>query len=273
MFPESLIELTRFNEDTYAFRSGGYISVFITTDQGVIVVDAIGGGNRRRTPDALKAAIAMVTDQPVRYLVYSRSAEDHGSGGIVFADTAEFVGHRNTASELVARPDPRAPVPTITFDDALDLELGGKTVQLRWNALQPSDTCISVRYRNVLNAVDLLRPRSLPYADIPTGPPQGIVDCIARLEADSDWDTVLFGHAIEGRIAGTREDAREYREYLQDLMAGVRAARAAGLADNSEEMVEAIRRELAPRYGTWASFSTWLPSNIQGVIRWWSQEA
>jgi alkyl sulfatase BDS1-like metallo-beta-lactamase superfamily hydrolase len=77
-----LAELVRINEDTYALRIGGYVSLLITTDEGVIVVDPIGGGgNSRANPDALRAAIATVTSEPVRFMVYSHSADDHGAGG------------------------------------------------------------------------------------------------------------------------------------------------------------------------------------------------
>ncbi len=52
-----------------------------------------------------------------------------------------------------------------------------------------------------------------------------------------------------------------------DLVGAVEAARASGFADNSEEMIAAVREALAPPYGTWAGFPTGLAGNIRGVIR------
>lgn len=268
--PQSIAELTRLNEDTNAFRSGGYVSMFITTDEGVIVVDPIGGGNNRNNPAALKAAIATVTDQPVRYMVYSHSAPDHGSGGEVFADTAEFVGHRNTALELEAANDPRRPVPGIAFDEGLWLELGGKRVELRWARLSSQDTYITVHHRNVLMVVDLIRFRNIAFSDLPGASAETFISFIERMESDPSWDTFIYGHANGPAATGTREEAGHYRQYLQNLTTAIRTARAAGRADNSDEMVVAVRAELAPRYGTWAGFSTGLAANIRGVIRWWS---
>ena len=66
---------------------------------------------------------------------------------------------------------------------------------------------------------------------------------------------------------GTKADVRAHRAYLLDLMAAIRAARAQGLADNSEAMVAAIRAERAPRHGTWDQFGPWLPENIEGLTR------
>jgi glyoxylase-like metal-dependent hydrolase (beta-lactamase superfamily II) len=246
--------------------------MFVTTDEGVIVVDPIGGGNNRNNPAALKAAIATVTERPVRYVVYSHGAADHGSGGEVFADTAEFVGHRNTLVELEAANDPRRPVPGIAFDEGLSLELGGKRVELHSAGLSPRDTYITVHYRNVLMAVDNIRFGSIAFSDLPSASAETFIAFVERLEADPSWDTLIYGHATGMRATGTRQETREYREYLQDLTAAIRAARAAGLPDNSDEMVAAVRAELAPRYGTLANFTNGLAANIRGVIRWWSLE-
>ncbi len=76
----------------------------------------------------LKAAIASVTDQPVRYVVYGHDHADHISGGAVFADTAQFVSQQNAVPKIVARGDESTPIPTVIFDESLTLELGGKQV-------------------------------------------------------------------------------------------------------------------------------------------------
>jgi hypothetical protein len=49
--------------------------------------------------------------------------------------------------------------------------------------------------------------------------------------------------------------------------AAIRDARARGLPDNSEAMVNMVRAALAPRYGTWSQFGPWLPENIEGLTR------
>ena len=49
---------------------------------------------------------------PVRYVLYTHRDWDHASGGVVFADTAEFVGHRNMLAALA----PPAGNPPLTPD-------------------------------------------------------------------------------------------------------------------------------------------------------------
>src|SRR5688572_15005245 len=109
---ESIAELVRFAPDVYGFRYQNYVAMFVATDDGVILVDPIGQGNPR-TPSMIKEAVRSVTDQPVKYVVYSHSAADHATGGAVFADTAQFVGHRRTAERLAATNDPTTPAPQI----------------------------------------------------------------------------------------------------------------------------------------------------------------
>ena len=61
-------ELRQFAEDTYAFVSGGYVSLFIVTDEGVIATDP-GSKRGPERAEAYEAAIASVTERPVRNLI------------------------------------------------------------------------------------------------------------------------------------------------------------------------------------------------------------
>jgi len=270
-FPRYLVELAQLNEDTYAVRVGGYSAVFITTDEGVILVDAIsGGGNSPNNAQTLKTVISGVTPLPVRYYVYSHSAADHGQGADVFAETAVLIGHRNALADLEAAQDPRMPPPTIAFDDSLDVELGGKHVELRWTALNEQDPYLTVHFRNVLVAVDNVRLRSIAFSDFPSASADAFIAFIERLEADPTWELFTYGHAVGRDFVGTRADVAQYREYLQELTAAIREARDRGLEDNSEPMIAAVRARLSPRYGSWAGFATGLDANIRGVLRWWN---
>src|SRR3712207_9365624 len=132
------VDLQQFADDTYAFTNGGYISLFIVTDEGVIATDP-GSQSGPERAEAYRAAIASVTDQPVRYLVYSHDHADHATGGEVFADTATFVSHHNAVEKLAALADPRTPVPEIAFTDQLTIELGGKTIELYYTGRNHSD--------------------------------------------------------------------------------------------------------------------------------------
>ena len=115
-------ELQQFADDTYAFVNSGYISLFIVTDEGVIATDPGSQGGPERA-EAYKAAIASVTDQPVRYLIYSHDHADHATGGEVFADTATFIspsqrGRETRGPQRSAHPGARDRLQRPTDDRA-----------------------------------------------------------------------------------------------------------------------------------------------------------
>src|SRR5687768_5969113 len=150
-------EVQQFADDTYAFVSGGYVSLFIVTDEGVIATDPGSLVDPGRA-EAYAAAIASVTDQPVRYLIYSHDHADHATGGGVFADTATFVSHQNAVEKLAALGDPNTPVPSISFTDEMTIALGGTTIELYYAGRNHSDNSIVLLHpaQSIAFAVDFI---------------------------------------------------------------------------------------------------------------------
>lgn len=217
MATESLAELVRFVPDVYGFRWANHVALFIVTDGGVILVDPIGQANPR-TPGLIKEAIRSVTEQPVRYVVYSHSAFDHSTGGAAFADTARFVGHGNTVEPIKAAKDPTTPAPDITFDKKMTLELGGRRLDLYPADLAPTDDYIVVHdpAGRVAMFVDLVQPRNIPFRTL-LGHPDRIVERLRWMENALDFDVIVSGpcHAPDDRHqAGRRRAAPVLRRSL-----------------------------------------------------------
>src|SRR5262245_21377336 len=80
----------------YRAQNNNHYTVFLVTPEGVIMSDPINRDFGRW----LKGEIAARFKVPVRYVLYTHRDWDHASGGVVFADTAEFVGHRNILAAL-----------------------------------------------------------------------------------------------------------------------------------------------------------------------------
>ena len=70
----------------------------------------------------LKNEIATRFRVPVRYVLYTHRDWDHASGGVVFADTAQFVGHVNMLAGL-APPSGNSSLPAA--EAALDTNRNG----------------------------------------------------------------------------------------------------------------------------------------------------
>jgi len=86
--------------DLYRAQNNQHFTVFLVTSEGIIVSDPIN----RAFAEWLRGELEQRFDVPVRYVLYSHHHWDHASGGEVFADTAEFVGHEAMAEALRLRP-------------------------------------------------------------------------------------------------------------------------------------------------------------------------
>src|SRR6185503_10573306 len=80
----------------YRAQNNNHYTVFLVTPEGIIMSDPINRDFARW----LKSELASRFKVPVRYVLYTHRDWDHASGGVVFADTAEFVGHRNMLTAL-----------------------------------------------------------------------------------------------------------------------------------------------------------------------------
>src|SRR5512145_956866 len=80
----------------YRAQNNNHYTVFLVTPEGIIMSDPINRDFARW----LKSEFATRFKVPVRYVLYTHRDWDHASGGVVFADTAEFVGHRNMLTAL-----------------------------------------------------------------------------------------------------------------------------------------------------------------------------
>lgn len=261
--PATVAQLRRIGDSFYVFEFGGYNSVFVVTEAGVIVADPASLNDARA--QLLLASIRAVTSQPVRYVIYSHDHADHATGGWVFAEKPEFVAQRRAAPKMAAQNNARVPVPTKLFDTSEEITLGGKTVQLIFTGRNHSDNSLVLLYpaARVAFAVDFIPVRSLPFRTLPDFYPDEWVRSLEYIQANLDFDTLVPGHGP----LGTKATVGEVRQYVLDLMMAIRAAQRQGLADNSEAMVAAVRAALAPKYSSWDNFGPSLPENIQGLLR------
>ena len=253
-------EITKLADDVYLFRHKFHQSIFITTPKGVIVTDPISS-------DAaawLKAKIKTLTDQPVRYVIYSHHHNDHITGGSVFADTALFVSQAAAKQKILQAADPQTPVPDVTFTDRMSIDLGGKRVELIYTGRNHSDNSLVVLLpqNRLLFAVDFIPIETVAYRALPDGYPDEWIGSLRQVEG-LEFDTLVPGH---GKI-GTREHVRMFRGYLQDLRAAVEEQVRKGVS-----LEEAKKNVQLPKYEQWARYADWFPENVEGMYRYLSEQ-
>ncbi len=230
------MELVEIADDVYVVQhpTGSSNSVFIVTDEGVVVFDA-----DIRTADQVFEAIRRTTDQEIRFMIISHPAGDHSTGAWHFReDMPLIIASRTQASSLSAeemeefneRKISGAPeyaayrnaeliLPDITFDGSLTLKFGGLTFEITEEgaAHSTSDLTLYIQEKRVLAMGDLFK------SEMHTGPGDSVYDSFAAakewiavidriLERRIQVDTYIPGHgpAHVGRGVADLEELRRY---------------------------------------------------------------
>jgi glyoxylase-like metal-dependent hydrolase (beta-lactamase superfamily II) len=153
-------------DGTFLYRSGDQRSLFLVTDDGVIVTDPINAS----VAGDYRAAIAAITDQPVKFVVYSHYHWDRVAGAQIFKDEgAQIVAQEKCAQRFIDNPNPAVVFPDITFDDYYEVALGDQSLELHYFGPSHGDclTVFLVRPANLVQMVDIVNP---PRAAFPADP-------------------------------------------------------------------------------------------------------
>lgn len=247
--------ITHIAGDLYRFQNNFHYSVFLVTDEGILVTDPINADAARW----LKGQLAKrFPDRPVRYLVYSHDHADHIAGGEVFAEEAIVIAHRRAKADIIGEQRPTA-VPDLTFSEAMTIELGGRMVELRYVGQGHSDNMIIMHFppERAVFAVDFISVKRLPYRDLTDAYFPEWIRGVELVEA-MDFDILVPGHGP----LGTPEDVTEHRRYLQALYDAVLTAAREG--QSLEEMKAGIRFEEFSHLG---QYEAWRELNIEGMYR------
>jgi len=210
-------EARELDEGLYTFRYGYTRNIFIVTDDGVIVTDPISRDAAKRLREEIRA----VTDQPVRYVVYSHEHWDHVLGAQIFVEEgAKVVSHEACVPFFERRPHPDLVMPHQTFDGNHEIELGGRTLELIHLGRNHGECLVVMRPGGTrkLFIVDLVTAHRTPLGPLPDYHLPEYLDALRAIEA-MDFDWMIGGH---GPALAPRDAVTERREYLEALMAEVR---------------------------------------------------
>ena len=252
--------VTNLGNGLYVFRWWVYRNFFLVTDDGVIATDPMNP----KAAGLLREEIRKVTDQPVKYVIYSHNHHDHISGGTVFqADGAQFIAHANVRRELDDHPSAIIPRPDITFEDRYTVKLGGKTVELYYFGPNHGDSLIVMRLpaEKILFIVDIVTPRRVAFRGMPDFWPDEWIRSLSEIE-QLDFDYVIAGHGPKSEPAiDPAGVVADQRMYLEDLIAAVKPAMDAGTR-SPDKLKETIR---LPKYENWRAYEAWLPLNVERI--------
>ena len=173
------IKSVKLSDQVYVlFGAGGNIGLSVGADGAFIVDDQFAPLSAK-----IKAAIAALTDRPVRFVVNTHFHGDHSGGNANFGrDGAVIIAQDNvrnrmTTEQVNARfnsrtpPAPHEAVPVITFSQSLSLHLNGDSVRVQHvaNAHTDGDALILYTKANVLHMGDTFFAGIYPYIDTGSG--------------------------------------------------------------------------------------------------------
>ena len=255
---EPFREIVNITGDLYRATNNAHHTAFLVTSDGIILTDPIGTD----FSTWLKAELDERFGVPVRYVLYSHYHDDHASGGAVFEDTAESIGHDNTPVNLAREEGneifAEVRAPDRTYSGSTSVTLGGKTVEMIYALPSHSDDSSIIRFpdERTIFAVDFVNVRRVPFQTMGGGDIATWIAANHHLQSTVDYDIVAPGH---GPI-GTKADVDDSTRYLEDLLAAVSEAVDAGMS-----LEEAQQSVLMEDYSDYAQYDVWRAMNVQGV--------
>jgi cyclase len=210
---------------------------FLVGRDGVVSIDTTSTESRTR---AYLAAIARVTDRPIRTLINTHHHSDHTHGNCLLP-LATIVGHPLCRAEILAFPFPPPPgiwtatqwgelhrsPPFVTFEDQLTVWIDDLRVELHHigtPAHTTNDVVAWVPDRSVLFTGDLVFVGGTPF--VPMGSVSGSLVALERLRGFGA-QTLVPGH---GPVCGP-EAIDVVADYLRFIQETARAGKAAGLSE------------------------------------------
>jgi cyclase len=205
-FSKVEIKTTDLGDKLYMLEGqGGNITVAVAKD-GIIMVD----GEYAALHDKIKAAIATVSNLPIKYLINTHFHGDHTGGNEPFArDGAIVVAEVNvkkrlatgTTNGLTGEKTPAAPqdaLPAKTYTGNFKLRLQGRVADLKHapNAHTDGDTYVWFKTANVLSTGDTFTNGRYPNIDFANGGNiKGMIAATgAYLKLANDKSRIVPGH-------------------------------------------------------------------------------
>jgi len=224
------IKTTDLGRGVYLLGWQGGDSLILVGDDGVLLVDT----SVAPMGDKIKAAIARVSDKPIKLIINTHAHADHfGANEALAKGGASIIAHDNLRERMAKGqylaafnqtipPSPPAALPTLTYSDAMTVYFDGETVQLFHppGAHTDNDTLVHFKRANVIHASGTIGgDGGYPFFDMSSGGSlAGMIVAESKMLSLSDDKTRIV--ADEGDPASI-ETLKASRDMLVTLRARV----------------------------------------------------
>ena len=235
-FAKVEIKTEKLTDNIYVlFGAGGNIGVLVGED-GVIMID----DQFAPLSEKISAAIAKVSNQPIKYLLNTHWHGDHAGGNENFAKKgATILAQQNVrkrmaegmtrSPERVTPPAPAIALPVITFSEEMSLYLNGEDILAIHvhNAHTDGDAQIFMPKSNVLHMGDTYFKERWPFIDIQSGGSiDGYITALNHaLFLVDDETQIIPGHGS----MSNRAELMAYRDVLATVRTRIKKAVTKGM--------------------------------------------
>lgn len=229
-FTDVQIQTVKVTENIFMLAGGGgNIGISVGKD-GVFMIDA----SYAPLADKIKAAIAAVSDKPIRFLIITHWHQDHTGGNHSIAGTgAVLVAHENVRKRLSAEqfieflkktipPAPESALPIITFKRDMTFHLNGDEIYIFHidRVHTDGDAIVQFKKSNVIHMGDMYFNGMYPFIDVAAaGSINGMIKAVQRLLTLCNGNTqIIPGHGPLSDRAGL-EKYLKMMVYVRDRIA------------------------------------------------------
>lgn len=225
------IKTIKVTDNIYMLQgAGGNIGVMVGEDGVFMIDDQFAASN-----PAIMAAIAKITDQPVKFLINTHWHPDHTGGNELMGEAGSIiVAHNNVRRRLTKKqmmeyfgrtvePLSKEGLPVITFADSVTFYFNGDEIHLFHTEPSHTDGDAAVYFKNanVLHGGDVVFYGRYPFIDYERdGSAEGYVSAIDRLLMVVDDNTkIIPGH---GDLCG-KQGLLEFQSMMSTVTGRVKS--------------------------------------------------
>jgi len=215
--------------------AGGNLGLSIGEDAVFLVDDQFAPLTPR-----IQAAIAKLTDKPVKFVLNTHWHFDHTGGNENVGKAGAIIfAHENVRKRLSAegfieflgmktQPEPKLALPVVTFTRDLTFHLNGDDIDVHHvpHAHTDGDSIVQFRRSNVVHMGDAFFNKLYPFIDTSSGGSvAGVITAAGRiLKVAGDDTKIIPGHGP----LGSKADLRAFHDMLSAVSGNIRAQIRAG---------------------------------------------
>ncbi len=247
------------NVYSYGDPNVGYFSMFVVTDNGVVVFETVNSTHAQ----GLISAIQEITDEPIRYALHSHNHWDHAAGGKVFQEIgAKTIAHYEAYQWMKANPHPDMALPSKYWKGNFKkMRVGGKLIELHYLGMNHGlgMTVFLLPDERIAYIADLVTPNRVLFTIVPDFNIGPFVESLKKIES-MEFDNAVYSHSNASPFE-PKDWVTLTHEYVTDVQNAIMAE-----FGNGTPFTEIPHVIDLPKYAGLAMYHDWLHLNVWRIM-------